>query len=290
MKVFLSWSGDRSKALALAIYEWLPLVINAVEPWLSAADIAAGTRWNAEVSRTLGESRVGIFCLTEENLQSPWINFEAGAVAKDPSQSLACTLGLGLTPSQVKWPLAQFQAKETTKEGIFELIQSINSANGTPLLRTEYLFRAFEKWWPELDARIAAIPAGNEDQSHAKRSEADLLEEILLLVRERGREDRSRSASTTTEATSLWGPQSGLQEHLERTIHSLSPTYRKFVIDRLWWTPDSVEVIVRDRLLNKVITFDLRQEHIADKLTLSQLLDDLLTRWQNSAPDEAKRG
>ena len=42
MRVFISWSGERSKVLAQALKEWLPLVLHNVEPWMSEVDIAAG--------------------------------------------------------------------------------------------------------------------------------------------------------------------------------------------------------------------------------------------------------
>lgn len=32
MKVFISWSGERSQALAQALRDWLPLVLHFVEP------------------------------------------------------------------------------------------------------------------------------------------------------------------------------------------------------------------------------------------------------------------
>ena len=44
MDVFLSWSGTRSKAVAQALESWLPLVINATSPWISA-EIDKGRRW-----------------------------------------------------------------------------------------------------------------------------------------------------------------------------------------------------------------------------------------------------
>src|SRR5258707_599889 len=42
MRVFLSWSGERSAAVAAAFPEWLPNVIQAVQPWMSASDIEQG--------------------------------------------------------------------------------------------------------------------------------------------------------------------------------------------------------------------------------------------------------
>ena len=33
MKVFIGWSGERSKALAQSLHDWIPLVLHNVEPW-----------------------------------------------------------------------------------------------------------------------------------------------------------------------------------------------------------------------------------------------------------------
>jgi hypothetical protein len=67
MKVFLSQSGERSKIIALALRQWLPDVIQSLEPWVSSEDIDAGVRWNNEVTKELSETRFGIICLTREN-------------------------------------------------------------------------------------------------------------------------------------------------------------------------------------------------------------------------------
>lgn len=83
MKVFISWSGDYSGKIAIALREWLPSVIQSLEqPYVSSEDIAKGSRWNAEVTKELENSCFGIICLTPENLIAPWLHFEAGALSK----------------------------------------------------------------------------------------------------------------------------------------------------------------------------------------------------------------
>ncbi len=73
MKVFITWSGKTSKALAEVFREWLPGVIQAVKPYYSPDDITKGSRWFPEISKELEESRVGLICLTRDNLQEPWL-------------------------------------------------------------------------------------------------------------------------------------------------------------------------------------------------------------------------
>ena len=59
MKVFLSWSGDRSKAVAEELGSWLARVIQAVEPWISSG-MEKGVRWQGEVADRLEEAKIGI--------------------------------------------------------------------------------------------------------------------------------------------------------------------------------------------------------------------------------------
>src|ERR1051326_1201012 len=82
MKVFISWSGPLSQKLAAMLRVWLPSVIQVVKPYYSPDDINKGTRWAAEISKELEESQVGLLCITPDNLYSPWIMFEAGALSK----------------------------------------------------------------------------------------------------------------------------------------------------------------------------------------------------------------
>ncbi|MAM66320.1 MAG: hypothetical protein CL702_08060 [Chloroflexi bacterium] len=60
MKVFISWSGDRSRAVADTLRVWLKDVIQAVDPWISGSNIEKGTRGGLEITKELEDSLVGI--------------------------------------------------------------------------------------------------------------------------------------------------------------------------------------------------------------------------------------
>ena len=60
MKIFISWSGEPSGAVGKALRDWLPNVIQVLDPWISKSDIDKGTRWSSEIAEQLQASRVGI--------------------------------------------------------------------------------------------------------------------------------------------------------------------------------------------------------------------------------------
>jgi hypothetical protein len=104
MKVFISWSGDKSRNVAVALRDWLPSVINCIQPFVSSEDIHAGTRWQQEIADQLDTTNFGVVCVTKENQLSPWLNFEAGALAKAVDLSRVVPLAIDLKPSDVKIP------------------------------------------------------------------------------------------------------------------------------------------------------------------------------------------
>lgn len=180
MKVFLSWSGERSKAVAELLNEWLCCVIQAARPWVSTRDLDRGSLWFSEINDQLKDTSVGIICLTQENRVRPWILFEAGALAKGLSTARVCTLLIDLEPKDVEDPLAQFNHTSPTEESMFNLVKTLNTALGVNGLDPRVLEQVFETYWPQFDKKFKDIVKNIKDISSAKpRAKDDLLGEIL---------------------------------------------------------------------------------------------------------------
>lgn len=213
MKVFLSWSGDRSKAVAEALGAWLAQVIQAVEPWISSG-IEKGARWQSEIAERLDEAKVGIVCLTSGNLTAPWILFEAGALSKTKG-SYVCTFLLDVTNADVELPLGQFQHTLFTREDVLKLVQTINKAVETSkehFLTDQNLITVFDMFWPRLETQLTEIKNQQEART-APRPDRELLEEVLETLRsqeqrrQEEREEKERSALFSNILLSQFSPE-----------------------------------------------------------------------------------
>ena len=192
MKIFISWSGPRSQYIAKALNDWLPKVIQAVDPWMSSEDIAVGTRWAAEISNNLSEIRVGIICLTPENQNNPWIMFEAGALSKTLQNTFVCPYLMDISPSQLSSPLTQFQSVQADKDGTFKLLQTLNKALGEGSRITDsQLSESIDMWWSSLEKILEGAPNVNLSRVQ-KRSSDEILEEVVENTREQLRREEIR--------------------------------------------------------------------------------------------------
>jgi hypothetical protein len=184
MKVFISWSGQKSKAVGDLLDQWLQCVIQAIDPWISTRYIDRGALWFTEITTQLNDTSIGIICLTKENINKPWILFEAGALAKGLNSSRVCTLLVDLEPSDIKDPLAQFNHTLPTKEGIFNLVITLNTYLGEKALKEKVLSQVFETYWPEFERQLKQILSENPNEEEEEmRSEDDILRELLSLTR-----------------------------------------------------------------------------------------------------------
>jgi hypothetical protein len=181
MKVFISWSGKRSKALANALRDWLPMVLQYVEPWVSDKDISAGDRWAQAIAGELEASNFGIICITPENLHSEWILFESGAFSKSMLDAKVIPLLFGLELSDLSGPLSQFQAQKLEETGVMEVVRAINKVSETKT-SDQIVEQLVPALWPRLQETLDSIPDSEPSEKHM-RPHHEILEELVTGVR-----------------------------------------------------------------------------------------------------------
>lgn len=189
MKVFISWSGTASREVAEALRWWLPKVIQGTNPFVSAKDIDKGANWTSVLSAELADTDFGIICVTPENMASPWLNYEAGAISKSVD-SRTCPVLLGVTKAELSGPLKQMQVTDLEYEDMFLLLRSLNKTAGSPLLDADLEEQA-QMWWPKLLEKTGAIAippladvlVAAPEPAKPESSESELLLEVLSTVR-----------------------------------------------------------------------------------------------------------
>jgi hypothetical protein len=217
MKVFISWSGDRSKALAVALKDWIPLILQYAKPWVSEKDISAGERWARAISGELESSNFGILCITPENLSSEWILFEAGALSKSMLDAKVIPLLFGLELSDLRGPLSQFQALKIDQQGVMDVIKAIDSVSETKAADGA-IVQLVPALWPQLREKINSIP-GRAPAGKHPRPQGEILEELVSQVR--GLATRMRDVDPELGYRDLKYPTRAFRDLDPRAIHHL---------------------------------------------------------------------
>lgn len=209
MKLFISWSGERSRFVAAALRTWLKMFLQAVDPWMSETEAVDGQRWNPDVESELYKAAFGISCVTGENRNTPWLLFEAGALAAQVKvNEFLCGYLIDIKASDLDYPLAQFRATTWDREGTLELVRAVNSAlkelEPKSALDDSLLESLFGLLWPDLERKFAQAPKEHvvlpekiETADTSSRALSELLAETRGLARQVERiEQRLQENST----------------------------------------------------------------------------------------------
>lgn len=204
--VFISWSKGRSLWAARALREWLPMVIQSAQPWMSDTDLEPGSRSLIDLSEVLAGVKIGITFLTPENLDSAWLLFEAGALSKTiDDKTRLCTYLLGdLRYEDVEPPLGMFQGTKAEKEPTRRLVQMVNRALNEPPLPESRLNSLFDLTWPTLEEKLYALPPPDA-KAVSKRRPEEMIAEILEI---------SRAAANIRKKTDVLDPFIAIFEEL----------------------------------------------------------------------------
>ncbi|HEX8264719.1 MAG TPA: toll/interleukin-1 receptor domain-containing protein [Pyrinomonadaceae bacterium] len=195
MKIFISWSGKRSRAVAEALNEYLKRVIQAVKPFYSP-EIEKGAKWGNEIDNALEGTKFGIICLTPDNLHSTWVHYEAGALSKTPDAKIWTFLH-GLDYGDVPPPLSKFQHTVAERDDVLKLLKSINarlSDVDLEPLAEQFLEENFNIFWGLFDQKLKEAEAlsddvqgKNKEELTPQRGEREMLGEVLELMQEQQR-------------------------------------------------------------------------------------------------------
>jgi len=153
MRVFISWSGEQSQLIALALSPWLKRVLPSIDPWVSVEQIDSGARWADALAEALEETNFGIVCVTRANQAAPWPMFEAGALAKRMKTARVVPLCIDLPLRDLTGPLAAFQGRSLDEPGMRRLVHDLNESAGNKIPRNEVEIN-FDSSWPHLKAAI----------------------------------------------------------------------------------------------------------------------------------------
>ena len=194
MKVFISWSGATSHKIANVLRENLPIAIQSLEPYVSSKDIDKGARWSTEISKELEQCQFGILCITGDNLDAPWLLFEAGALAKNIDVGQVTPFLFGVEDEDLPPPLMQFQTTKFVESDVKKLIHSLNKANDSGELHEALLNKSFETMWPTIKESVDAIklpkPATSSkagSSSHDQSKLPEILAKMLDLLQRQHR-------------------------------------------------------------------------------------------------------
>jgi predicted nucleotide-binding protein len=176
----MSWSGIESYRLASALRDWIPEVLQEVQPWLAPKSAESGARWLTEAEEVLRSTQLVLLCVTKENHRSSWLHFEAGVASRILTSGNIAPYLLDLTPADLVGPLATFQAVTATRDSTLTLIHHINTLLDGPL-STSTVDRIFELSWPRLEATLDSIRGGGA--AGAFRAPDDVLTHVSEDVR-----------------------------------------------------------------------------------------------------------
>lgn len=160
MKIFFSWSGHLSKQVAKFVKPWLIDYIfpgEAVEIFISEEDIEYGSEWYTRIKHELESCDLAVIFLTPDNMNAPWLNFEAGAIAIGEDQRPVVTFLVDVPTAEIKSPLKNYQCFDIAYETTKKLILDIKAKGGLHVPAENHLEVILDKEFDNLVQGIEKI-------------------------------------------------------------------------------------------------------------------------------------
>jgi hypothetical protein len=264
MAVFICWSGTRSHRIALAVKDLLESTVEPLQDRQSvfvSDSIAKGVAWFDSILTELNRAKVGIACVTAENLHSPWMHFEAGALARGLSalpavaapapdagpgpangptsgpradnnagkaphgahRSRLFTVLHGTTSAELDGPLSAYQATGTTRREMAELVRALRLTLGDPDADDRNLIS--DEHWKVFERRLrhVRVPARELVPELGRLFQRKTFYEPIQQCADQAWLARYEGARITRET---------LRPHFER-VQSACPDHERGMVDML---------------------------------------------------------
>ncbi len=209
--------------LASMLFAWLPKVIPGVRTWMSDKNIHVGSHWSSQVHEELKTTDLGVICLTPENLEAPWVLFEAGALSQ---KRLCCIYLLGADLPVIPGPLKMFQATKADREGTYRLVHSISETLEYKIPESS-LEALFDRFWPELDEKIAELERQGQSYSSIPKQSLSKKLEPRIDPRRPLPGCRGQKCAVTGTRTSI----ASANPPDPRSLHERQAKFFRFLVD-----------------------------------------------------------
>ena len=177
--IFISWSGEYSKNIGNALNDLLKNCLPNTKTFFSP-NIEAGKKWFAEIEHNLNDADAGLLIVTPDNLNQPWLLYEAGAIAGSLGEKKAIPLLIGFASTDITGPLSALQAKHLDKNNLKSIIKQLNQ--DFKCVEQSVCDNYFDKFYDDFEKEMNTI-IQPEDSPQITRSPDDKIDEILKLTR-----------------------------------------------------------------------------------------------------------
>jgi hypothetical protein len=171
MNIFISQTIGKSREVAVILKDWLIMDMQLCDPWMST-DIPGGDDWRQTLRNALKESRMGILCITDNNLSNQWIVYEAGAMDFNGIEVFPYVIG-SLRFRDLPPPINHLQGARADKKGTESLILKINNALDRPISE-RHLLENFESNWHILRRKLENI--------HRNKDYEKAIDDFMLII------------------------------------------------------------------------------------------------------------
>jgi len=208
--VFISVSGPLSTCIGIAIRNALSTYFSSINTWIAIKDIDKGKSWRTVLIEGLTKQSAGIVVLTARNQSSPWILYEAGAIAAMSGHDRVWTVLVDLKASDITGPLAISQHTLLQEHELTSLASVIEKYTDRPRDGDD-LKRVSELFAKEIMTKAKECltnPQNKEEGTSTipPRDKDEVLGDVLEVVR-----DIQRQQSEMASRLPVQYPLSGIQ-------------------------------------------------------------------------------